>query len=218
MLEAQRHKIFKLKIGRQSLAKDCAHVAAIARALQGRASIRVDVNQAWSRAQATTGIAHLEGVGVELVEQPISKNDLEGMAALTAKFTIAIMADEALSGTHSAYQYATHSAADVLAVKIAQSGGLSAARNVAAIADVAHLALYGGTMLEAGIGTAASAHLFSTFRALEWGTELFGPLLLTDEILAKPLTYENFSLTVPTGSGLGIDLDEDKVRHYSRSR
>ena len=73
-------------------------------------------------------------------------------------------------------------------------------------------------MLEAGVGTAASAQLFATFPRLDWGTELFGPLLLTEEILAEPLRYEDFSLVVPEGPGLGVALDEDKVARFRRDR
>lgn len=87
---------------------------------------------------------------------------------------------------------------------------------MAAIADAAGIELYGGTMLEGAFSTIASAHLFSTFQNLQWGTELFGPLLLTEEILAAPLEYRDFELAVPEGAGLGIALDEDKVRRFSR--
>ncbi len=73
-------------------------------------------------------------------------------------------------------------------------------------------------MLEAAVGTAAGAQLFSTFPNLEWGTELFGPLLLTEEILTEPLDYSDFSLRVPTGPGLGIHLDEAKLSHFRRDR
>ena len=70
----------------------------------------------------------------------------------------------------------------MFAVKIAQSGGLQGAASVASIAAAAGIELYGGTMLEGAAGTMASAQLFSTFDSLKWGTELFGPLLLTEEI------------------------------------
>jgi muconate cycloisomerase len=73
-------------------------------------------------------------------------------------------------------------------------------------------------MLEGAVGTIASAHVFSTFRELRWGTELFGPLLLTEEILAQPLEYKEFHLTVPKLPGLGIALDEDRVQHFRRDR
>jgi len=73
-------------------------------------------------------------------------------------------------------------------------------------------------MLEGAIGTVAAAHLFSTFPHLEWGTELFGPLLLTEEILTEPLDYSDFSLAVPSGPGLGIALDEEKLDRFRRDR
>ena len=73
-------------------------------------------------------------------------------------------------------------------------------------------------MLETSVGTVASAHVFATFPKLAWGAELFGPLLLTDEILTEPLTYRDFSLQVPNRPGLGIELDQDRVAHLRRDR
>ncbi len=87
---------------------------------------------------------------------------------------------------------------------------------MAAIAEAAGIGLYGGTMLEGGVGTAASAQVFSTLPKLAWGTELFGPLLLTEEILATPLVYGDF---VPTGAdspGIGVELDMDRVAFFRR--
>ena len=101
--------------------------------------------------------------------------------------------------------------------KIAQSGGLPAAGRVGAIADAAGIGLYGGTMLEAGIGTVASAHLFVTFPQLAWGTELWS-LLLTEEILTEPLGYGDFSLKVPDRPGLGVELDPDRIDFFRRGR
>ncbi|MDB5631884.1 MAG: muconate cycloisomerase [Tardiphaga sp.] len=66
MLEARRHNIFKLKIGLRSVDADVAHVAAIKKALGDRASVRVDVNQAWSEPEARRGIPALEAAGVDL--------------------------------------------------------------------------------------------------------------------------------------------------------
>ncbi|MFN7324594.1 MAG: enolase C-terminal domain-like protein, partial [Sphingomonadales bacterium] len=162
------------------------------------------------------GLALLQDEGVSLAELPISAKDFEGMKFLCFLFDLAIMADEALTGPKSAWDFATQSAADVFAVKINQSGGLNAARIVADVAQLSHIAVYGGTMLEAGIGTIASAQLFATFDTIEWGTELFGPLLMTEEILVEPLTYRDFSLELPSGPGLGVKVDEDKLRHFAR--
>jgi muconate cycloisomerase len=218
MLAKRRHNIFKLKIGRGDPRQNIAHVAAIKRALGDRASVRVDVNQAWSEAVASKCLPLLRDAGVDLIEQPVALRNTTGLARLARETSVAIMADEALNGPETAFQLAQSGAADVFALKIAQSGGLFATVKVAAIAEAAGIDLYGGTMLEGGIGTVASAQLFSTFPRLEWGTELFGPLLLTEEILEEPLEYGEFSLKVPTGPGLGISIDEDRLNRFRRDR
>lgn len=216
MLELRRHRIFKLKIGARTPAADVAHVAAIKRALGDRGAVRVDVNMAWSETEAAYGMAALADAGCELVEQPVAT--AAGLARLVRRFPVALMADESLQGPESAFEIAKNAGADVFAIKIEQSGGLFQAQRVAAIADAAGIGLYGGTMLEGAVGTIASAQLFSTFVNLQWGTELFGPLLLTEEILAPPLTYADFELAVPAGPGLGIALDEDRVDFFTRGR
>lgn len=218
MIAAKRHAIFKLKIGKRCVTDDVAHVAAIKKALGDRGSVRVDVNQGWDEAQADIGMKMLADAGCDLVEQPVPRDALAAMARLSTRHAIPLMADESLHGPRDAFRVASGACARVFAVKIAQSGGLHAGHDVAAIAEASGIGLYGGTMLEAGIGTAASAHLFATFPKLAWGTELFGPLLLTEEILAEPLDYADFSLGVPTGPGLGIALDEDKIAHFRRDR
>ena len=214
MLELRRHNIFKLKIGARPIKDDIAHVAAIKRALGDEVAVRVDVNMAWSETQAAYGMAALAGAGCELVEQPVAS--AAALGRLVRRFPVALMADESLHGPESAFDIARVHGADVFAIKVEQSGGLFAAQRVAAIADAAGIELYGGTMLEGAFCTVASAHVFSTFSKLQWGTELFGPLLLTEEILTQPLDYSDFQLTVPDGPGLGIALDEDRARFFKR--
>jgi len=121
-----------------------------------------------------------------------------------------------LSGPVSALQYAGDTAADVFAVKVAQSGGLKRAKEVCAIADAAGIGLYGGTMLESGIGTAAALQVFACVDRLSWGCELFGPLLFAEEIVQTPLRFSDFEVHLPSGHGIGVDLDEDKLNHFKR--
>lgn len=215
MLSRRRHRIFKLKIGARPIRDDIAHVAAIKLALGDRAAVRVDVNMAWSEQEAAFGMAALADAGCELVEQPVAS--AAALSRLMRRFPLALMADESLTGPDSAFEIARVQGADVFAIKIEQNGGLFNAQRTAAIADAAGIGLYGGTMLEGAVGTIASAQLFATFANLQWGTELFGPLLLTEEILRSPLEYKDFALTVPTGPGLGIELDDDRVAFFARN-
>lgn len=211
MIALKRHNTFKLKIGSRSVQEDVDHVVGIKQALGKDISIRVDVNRAWSERQCLDGIKQLQEGVIDLIEQPCAIDDTDLLARLTQRFDVAIMADEAVLYPTNAYKLAKRHAAHVFAIKIAQAGGLYEACDIAKIAKYEGIDLYGGTMLEGPVGTIASAQAFSTFHNLAAGTELFAPLLLTEEILTTPLTYENFELVVPNEAGLGIALDESKI-------
>jgi muconate cycloisomerase len=219
VLSQKLHRGFKIKVGSRAVEHDIEHVSRIAKAIDGRGTLRIDANQAWDELMATRAIAALEAVGVSLIEQPVPKTNLEGMARLATRFDVAIMADEAVATPQDAFAFAKNHAADVIALKIAKAGGLFPIRFVATIAHTAGLALYGGTMLEGTIGTVASLHAFASLpQAFPFGTELFGPLLLKDDIVQQRPTYNNFTIAVPDAPGLGVDIDEDKLAHYRRDK
>ena len=91
LLASRRHNTFKLKVGRRAVADDVAHVSRIKQALGDRARVTVDVNQAWNEADAAGAIARLEAAGVDLIEQPIPRANLAGMARLAARFVVPIL-------------------------------------------------------------------------------------------------------------------------------
>lgn len=216
LIAINRHNTFKLKIGRNKPQVDVDHVAAIKKALGTDIKITVDVNQAWSEQVAKRHILKLQEAGIDLIEQPIVKTNFEGLARLTAFFDVPIMADESAATVQDAYKLAKLNAGSVFALKISKSGGLTNIAKQAAIAEGAGISLYGGTMLEGTIGTLASAHIFSTLKNLDWGTELFGPLLLTDDIVKKSIEYKDNALVIPNEIGLGVELDLNKVEKYKR--
>lgn len=217
LLAENRHSTFKLKIGSNSPQVDIKHVCSIKRALGTRALVTVDINQAWSESTANTGIAALQEAGVDLIEQPIAKHNKLALSRLSLRFTVPIMADEAVATPEDAFQIAQIGGPQVFALKIAKAGGLYNVLKVGHIGEAAGISLYGGTMLEGTIGTIASAHAFSTFRNMEWGTELFGPLLLTDDFVVNKLSYKNGFLDIPQLPGLGIEVDWKKLKKFQRS-
>ncbi|WP_243468823.1 muconate/chloromuconate family cycloisomerase [Paraburkholderia sp. PGU19] len=218
LLADRRHNTFKLKIGRRSLRDDVAHVSKIKAALGDRAKVTVDVNQAWSEFDAALGIQALEAAGIDLIEQPTPRDQHGVLARLAARFIVPIMADEGVTGPEDALELVRHACADVFALKIAKSGGIYGMMRTAAIADAAGVSLYGGTMLESSIGSIASAHGFCALPQLSWGTELFGPLLLKDDIATARPEYRNFDLHMPQGAGLGLQIDEEKLAFYRRDK
>lgn len=218
LLAERRHNVFKLKIGRRSVRDDVAHVSKIKAALGDRAKVTVDVNQAWNEVDAALGIETLEAAGIDLIEQPTPREQRGALARLAARFTVPIMADEGVTGPEDALELVRDACADVFALKIAKSGGIYGMMRTAAVADAAGVLLYGGTMLEGSIGSIASAHGFSALPQLAWGTELFGPLLLKDDIVTARPQYRDFDLHIPEGPGLGLQIDEEKLAFYRRDK
>jgi muconate cycloisomerase len=217
-LEQRLHKLFLVKIGHGDPLTDVARAVAVKRALGDHASIRVDVNQGWDEVTATRAIAELEAGGIDVAEQPLAAANIEGMRRLTERFAIPIMADEPIETVEDTLAFAKANAADAFSLKLCKHGGLNNTRKVAAVAEAAGLSLFGGTMLESGIGTAASAQLFSTLPTLRWGCQLFGPLLFKDDIAATRPVYRDFQLVVPQGPGFGVTVDEEKLALYRRDR
>ncbi|MHC5797132.1 muconate cycloisomerase family protein [Lacisediminihabitans sp. FW035] len=216
MLDRRRHDRFLVKLGKDDPQRDVARAAAVKRALGDDVRVHVDVNQAWNEATATWAIERLEGAGIAVVEQPLPREDIEGMRRLTERFTIPIMADEAIDTVQSAMAYAHSHAADAFSIKVTKHGGMLRTREVAAIAEAAGITLFGGTMLESGVGTAAFAQMFSTVESLDWGCQLFGPLLFADTITVRQPTYRDCYLEVPSGPGFGMTVDEEKLARYRR--
>jgi muconate cycloisomerase len=215
-IESGGHASIKLKMGALEPAADTARVEKIASSLAQVTSVRVDLNGAWDELTATRLLPRLEQAGIDLVEQPTPAWDVDALARLSGLLRIPVMADESLRTDHDALTLATRRAADVFSLKIGKSGGYLATQRIAAVAQAAGIPCHGGTGIESSLGTLAGAHLLATLPAVTYGSELFGPLLMTDGLLAEPLDYRDGALHLPDGPGLGIDLDEDRVARYAR--
>ncbi len=216
-IAARLHNRFKVKIGAQSPEADMARMRRLASALEGRATLIVDANQAWDETTALRCLPVLAEIGVTLVEQPLPAWDLLGMGRLRARSSVPLMADECVFSTHEMLDVVRAGAADVVSLKLVKHGGLLATRDVAAVAMAAGIGLYGGCLLESSIGAAAHLQVFAGLRDLSWGCEHFGPQILTGDLVTEPLRFEDFHIHLPTGPGLGVTLDPAQLRRYARS-
>jgi muconate cycloisomerase len=215
-LAARLHNTFKVKIGAQTPEADIARLSDLARALTDRASLIVDANQAWDETTALRYLPVLAELGVRLVEQPLPAWNLAGMARLRARSPVPQMADECVFSAHDMLDVVRTGAADVVSLKLVKHGGLLATRNVAAVAEAAGIGLYGGCLLESSIGAAAHLQVFGGLRELAWGCEHFGPQILVDDLVEQPLRFADFRIHLPAGPGLGVTLDQEKLRRYAR--
>jgi muconate/chloromuconate cycloisomerase len=212
------HTAIKFKMGALPPEEDVRRVGELVDKLSGDLDYIGDPNCAWDLRTAIWAVRELESIGLAAVEQPVGRDDLDGLAELRGRATrIDVMADESVCVPSDALKAVRARACDSVSVKPGKAGGLRAAALVASIIDVAAIGCFGGTALEGPVGTAASAHLFATLPQLRFGCELVGPLLLSDSVITEPLRYEAGHLHVPTGPGIGVGLDHEQVSRYRRA-
>lgn len=218
MLDARLYRAFKLKMGALPIDEDIARACTIARALESRAELRIDPNEAWQELTAKRALPRLEEAGITMIEQPFARENLDASARLTARAYCAVMIDEGVRTAQDMLRVVQMHAADLVSLKLMKSGGMIASRKVADIAVAGGVSVYMGTFLECTIGTSANMHFASTLESLPLGGELCGAYLVTEDIAEEPAVYKDFELHLPNGPGIGARIDESKLRAFRRDR
>lgn len=191
--EAAEYPILKIKLGTD-------HDEDILRTIRAETDkpIRVDANAGWSREQALGMLPVLKSYGVELLEQPLVPDDLQGIAAVRrASPGIPVVVDESCIVATDIPKVA--GAADGINIKLAKCGGLREALRMIATARAHGLLVMVGCMIETSIGITAAAH----FTPLVDVADLDGAALTADD----PFTGASIArgrITLPTGPGLGV--------------
>ena len=162
-------------------------------------------------AQCNRWIPALEELGIALIEQPVPAGDRANLARVTARSRVPVMIDEGAFSAGEVAEAGARGAGTVLSLKLVKSGGMMELKRAAGVARAHGMELYGGCLLESGIGAAAHLAVFSTLPDLHWGTEHFGPKILVRDLVSEPLVFRDFRVECPDGAGLGIEVDEDHV-------
>ncbi|MBR0800372.1 mandelate racemase [Bradyrhizobium jicamae] len=215
-LRHREHRQFKIKFGFNRPQADLIRLQALRSGLGDDVRLIVDVNQGWTESECIRFMPALEELDVALVEQPVSALQLEAMARVARRSSIPLLVDEAAFAKEEIARAASMGCGSVYSLKLVKSGGLFEMKRAAAVAAAHGLELYGGCLLESSIGAAAHLAAFATLPRLEWGTEHFGPRILVEDLVTNPIRFDEFEICVPDGPGLGVEIDEDKVRAYAR--
>lgn len=208
---AAGHEILKIKLG-HDIVEDRERLAAVVEAAPS-ARLRLDANQGWLPDQAVEIITGFEadGLPVELVEQPVAAGDVEGLARVTAAVSVPIMADEAVWSATDAHRLLEARACDLLNIKLAKTGGLRGAIEVAEAARRAGIDCMLGAMMEPRISITAAAHLALAHPAITM-IDLDPPAWFASALPRGGIVQEQGVLRLVGGPGLGLELlrpDED---------
>ena len=203
---AEGFAVLKLKVGLDA-AGDISRVREVRAAAGPDVRIRLDANQGWTPREAVRVIRGIEdaGLDVELVEQPVPAWDLDGLAWVSERVSLPVLADEAVYGVRDIVEVIRRRAADMVNVKLAKCGGLAPARTLLALAAAHGMGTVVGSMMESQVGIGAAASLVAAF-----GTTAVSDLDAAWWLAASPvvggLRYEGAEVVLPAASGLGLSL------------
>jgi muconate cycloisomerase len=207
-------RTFRLKLGR-GIESDRAIMARAREALGDDARLRVDYNQAYTPDDAVRAIQAIAPYGIDCAEQPVRADDWLGMARVQRAVSVPVMAHEGCFSLGDFTALLELGAVGVLGVNTERPGGITQA--LRAIDYAARRGL--GTVLHnqpLGIASAAQIHLGAARASvLGHAMELFGHVMLEDDLIEEPLDYAGGRVRVPEGPGLGVTLDRAALDRYS---
>lgn len=167
---------------------------------------------------AVRAIKMLERYGISVVEQPVTRWDIKGMAEVRKRVETPIMVDEGLHSLYDAQNLIEHEACDIFNLKLQKIGSLTFCKKLTVMAESANVTCFMGSEGEIGIDTAAALHLVSSTPNFRYCADLCGPYLNADDVVREPFAVKNGFLEAPKKPGLGLEPDEEKIRKYAMKR
>ena len=211
------YETYKLKIGYDERS-DIELTRLVREAIGSDAPLRLDVNGAWTPGTAKRQCQRLLPYDPAYIEQPLELDDLAGHAALRAAQPIPIALDESAYTLQDVGNIVRAQAADVILLDPHEAGGLWPVVKQAAIAESVGIPVTLHSGGELGLSQAAYLHLAASIPNFLCQEQVS----LGEGYIKKPFVVRDGYLDLPTGPGLGIELDEnalaDKIGHEWRNR
>ena len=222
--KAEGVKTIKLKGGVEQK-RDIALVRRIREAIGPELNICVDANQGYPTAKAAVKVTNaMAEYNLLYMEQPVE--GIEQMAEVARRVDTPIMADESAWTPQDVIEIIQKKAADMVSIYTTKPGGMFKAKNVAAVAEAAGLKCNVNGSVETGVGNAANLHLAASTGVVTYGCVVpvstpkgkgkggIAGIYYQDDIIVEPFAYSDGDIVVSPKPGLGIELDEDKLKHY----
>lgn len=206
----------KVKIGR-GVRTDRAHLQAVRAQVGADIEILVDANCAYDLDIATKVGGVLRDLGIDWYEEPLSVDDLQGLAELRRRTGLTIVNGETHFTRYDIRDSLLAKAIDVFMPNVARCGGITETMRIAAVASAFHvdIAPHG---VGSGVSLCAALQVMAATPNLRTYEYNRLPNPLRERILLNPPVFANGALRVPTAPGLGFELDDSVVDHYTVGR
>ncbi len=178
--------------------------------------LQVDANQAYTRSD-TDLLKQLDRFNLLLIEQPLDEHDVLGHAMLAAHVATPICLDESITSFEAARDALAMKATTVINIKPGRVGGYLESVRIHDLCVENNIPVWCGGMLETGIGRAANVALASLPGfTLPGDTSASSRFYHRD--ITNPFVMEDGRLRVPTGPGIGVEIDHDFIEEITTSR
>lgn len=216
--QRETYRWLKLYAGRGEVERDLDRLQAVRDAVGPDARLMVDVNGMWGPSDAIRALERVREIGLELLEQPLPVGAESFQRDLVARLAVDVAADESVCSVIDAARVVREHTATVVNVGMSKLGGPTAALQAAQVAAAGGVGVMVGSVIEMGIATAMGLHLAAALPRLAYPSYLMGPLKYREQITAEQIAVVDGHVAVPTGSGLGIDVDDDALRQLDARR
>ena len=189
-------------------------VAAVRAAVGGRMALRVDFNESLTVDQAIAFIPRLEPCALMLVEQPIPRDDIAGLARIRRAIGIPLMADESVTDPAALVEIIRLEAADLVKLKVMKQGGLLRTLAMVECAAAAGLKVVLGHGFGLTLSTLAEAAVAAVSETVIDGCEAVGPLKMAGDVVVDPARLDAGVIRLPDTPGLGATIDPAALERY----
>ncbi len=202
---ADGFNVLKVKVGLGDIKTDIKRIKTIRERIGFDTKIRLDANQGWKPRDAVRAISLMEDSGfeIELVEQPVMADDIEGLKYVTDRTLTPIMADESVYSAKDALRVLQMHAADFINIKLMKSGGIHEAMKINALAELYGVECMVGSMIETKLGITAAVH-FAASQSNCTRFDLDAPLMLSEDVVTGGVVYKGNKIHLPNEAGLGL--------------
>lgn len=174
-----------------------------------------DANGGYDPTTALLAAPKLANAGVDILEAPIKPNRISGYQALKKQGALPILMDEGVITPTDLREFIRLKMIDGVAMKHSRCGGLLSCKEQIEMLRSEGMMWVGSGLTDPDISLAGALGIYGAY-GLDKPTALNGPQFLTADVLKEPFEVEDGTLRIPTGPGLGIEVDETKVRELSK--
>jgi L-alanine-DL-glutamate epimerase-like enolase superfamily enzyme len=208
---------FKIKVGRHPIALDIEACRVLRAGLGDDTELYLDANRGWTATEAMTVLEQTAGLGLSLLEEPCSAQEIMGRRRLVSKAPIPVVGDESVPTLGDAARELHTGGCTAISIKTARSG-FSESQKILALCEGLGVDVVMGNQIDTQIGTMATLVFGAAFElSSRRPAELSNYLDLSDDLLADPLKIVDGRIAVPTVPGVGAQIDPDKLARYQQA-